>query len=394
MSVINTNIGSLNAQRNLSMSQASLATSMQRLSSGLRINSAKDDAAGLAISDRMTSQIRGSNQAARNANDGISLAQTAEGALGAITDNLQRIRELAVQSANATNSTSDRASINTEAQQLKNEIDRVSVSTRFNGVNLLDGSFSSQDFQVGANAGEVITVSSIANAQSSALGTTSVATLNGVAATGFATAVTGATGGFTINDGSTVPVAIQILPSGTNLAAAATQTERTAQMKDAINLQSAKTGVAASIDASSGNLVLTSSHTITVGGTLGGTAGANLGIDPAASAATASVTTGFSTMDLSSAAGATLALKYMDSALSSVSTARANLGAVQNRFSAVVTNLQTSAENLSAARSRIQDADFASETANLSRSQILQQAGTAMVAQANQMPQGVLALLK
>ena len=394
MSVINTNIGSLNAQRNLSMSQASLATSMQRLSSGLRINSAKDDAAGLAISDRMTSQIRGSNQAARNANDGISLAQTAEGALGAITDNLQRIRELAVQSANATNSTSDRASINTEAQQLKNEIDRVSVSTRFNGVNLLDGSFSSQDFQVGANAGEVITVSSIANAQSSALGTTSVATLNGVAATGFATAVTGATGGFTINDGSTTPVAIQILPSGTNLAAAATQTERTAQMKDAINLQSAKTGVAASIDASSGNLVLTSSHTITVGGSLGGTAGADLGINPAASAATASVTTGFSTMDLSSAAGATLALKYMDSALSSVSTARANLGAVQNRFSAVVTNLQTSAENLSAARSRIQDADFASETANLSRSQILQQAGTAMVAQANQMPQGVLALLK
>ena len=292
------------------------------------------------------------------------------------------------------NSASDRTSINTEAQQLKSEIDRVSSTTKFNGVNLLDGSFSSQDFQVGANAGEVITVSSIANSQSSSLGTTSVATLNGVAATGFATAVTGATGGFTINDGSTTPVAIQILPSGTNLAAAATQTERTAQMKDAINLQSAKTGVAASIDASSGNLVLTSSHTITVGGTLGGTAGANLGIDPAASAATASVTTGFSTMDLSSAAGATLALKYMDSALSSVSTARANLGAVQNRFSAVVTNLQTSAENLSAARSRIQDADFASETANLSRSQILQQAGTAMVAQANQMPQGVLALLK
>ena len=394
MSVINTNIGSLNAQRNLSVSQASLATSMQRLSSGLRINSAKDDAAGLAISDRMTSQVRGSNQAARNANDGISLAQTAEGALGAISDNLQRIRELAVQSANATNSASDRTSINTEAQQLKSEIDRVSSTTKFNGVNLLDGSFSSQDFQVGANAGEVITVSSIANSQSSSLGTTSVATLNGVAATGFATAVTGATGGFTINDGSTTPVAIQILPSGTNLAAAATQTERTAQMKDAINLQSAKTGVAASIDASSGNLVLTSSHTITVGGSLGGTAGADLGINPAASAATASVTTGFSTMDLSSQAGATLALKYMDSALSSVSTARANLGAMQNRFSSVVTNLQTSSENLSAARSRIQDADFAAETANLSRSQVLQQAGTAMVAQANQLPQGVLALLR
>jgi flagellin len=392
MSVINTNISSLNAQRNLSTSQASLSTSMQRLSSGLRINSAKDDAAGLAISDRMTSQIRGSNQAARNANDGISLAQTAEGALGSISDNLQRIRELAVQSANATNSASDRTSINTEAQQLKSEIDRVSTTTKFNGVNLLDGSFSSQDFQVGANAGEVITVAAIANTQSSALGSTSVATLNGVAATGFATAKTGVAGGFTIADGAGTPV--DILPVNTNLAAAATQTERTAQMKDAINNQSAKTGVAASIDASSGNLVLTSSHTITVAGTLGGTAGADLGINPAAAAATAVVTNGFGTLDLSSQAGATLGLKYMDSALSSVSTARSTLGAMQNRFTSVVGNLQSSSENLSASRSRIQDADFAQETANLSRSQVLQQAGTAMVAQANQLPQGVLALLR
>ena len=393
-SIINTNISSLTAQRNLGMNQASLATAMQRLSSGMRINSAKDDAAGLAISDRMTAQIRGSNQAARNANDGISLAQTAEGAMGEISSNLQRIRELAVQSANATNSTSDRASLNTEAQQLKAEIDRVSTSTRFNGVNLLDGSFSSQDFQVGANAGEVITVATIANTQSSALGTTSVATLNGVAATGFATAKTGVSGGFTIQDGSSTPQTIQILDVGTNLAAAATQTERTAQMKDAINAKSSQTGVAASIDASSGNLVLTSSHTITVGGTLGGTAGADLGINPAAVAATATTTTGFGAIDLSSVAGSTLAMKYMDSALSSVNTSRSNLGAYQNRFSTVVNNLQTTAENLSAARSRIQDADFALETANLSRSQILQQAGTAMVAQANQLPQSVLSLLK
>src|SRR5438093_4923515 len=181
------------------MSQTSLATSLQRLSSGLRINSAKDDAAGLAIAERFTSQINGLNQAARNANDGISLAQTAEGALSAVTDNLQRIRQLAVQSANATNSLSDRQALDAEAQQLKAEIDRVAQTTSFNGVHLLDGSFSSQDFQVGANAGEVITIASIANAQSTALGSTSVATLNGVAPASVTTgAVTGANGGLTI----------------------------------------------------------------------------------------------------------------------------------------------------------------------------------------------------
>ena len=390
--VINTNMSSLGAQRNLGLSQASLATSMQRLSSGLRINSAKDDAAGLAISERMTSQIKGSNQAARNANDGISMLQTTEGALSGISDSIQRIRELAVQSANATNSLSDRQSLNNEAQQLKSEIDRVSASTKFNGVSLLDGSFTAQNFQVGANAGDVITVASFANAQSSALGSTSVATLSGVGATGFATAITGATGAFTI--ANAVGVAIDILPAGTNLASANTQTERTSAMKDAINNKSSLTGVAASIDASSGNLVLTSSHAIDVAGTAGGTAGADLGIDPAATTVTATTTSGFSTLDLSSVAGANLAMQYMDSALSAVSSARSNIGAYQNRFTSAVNNLQTSSENLSASRSRIQDADFASETANLSRAQVLQQAGTAMVAQANQLPQGVLALLR
>ena len=186
--IINTNIASLTAQRNLNMSQSALATSLQRLSSGLRINSAKDDAAGLAIAQRFTSQINGLNQAARNANDGISLAQTAEGALSAVTDNLQRIRQLAVQSANATNSLSDRQALDAEAQQLKAEIDRVAQTTTFNGVHLLDGSFSSQDFQVGANAGEVITIASIANAQASALGSTSVATVNACVVSGEAAA--------------------------------------------------------------------------------------------------------------------------------------------------------------------------------------------------------------
>ena len=168
--VINTNIASLNAQRNLNTSQGMLNTSLQRLSSGLRINSAKDDAAGLAISERFTAQIRGLNQAARNANDGISLAQTGEGALAEVTNNLQRIRELAVQSANATNSASDRAALQQEVDQLVAEIDRVATQTNFTGVNLLDGSFSSQVFQVGANVGETIEVSGLASARASSLG--------------------------------------------------------------------------------------------------------------------------------------------------------------------------------------------------------------------------------
>jgi flagellin len=376
--IINTNIASLNAQRNLNASQSSLATSLQRLSSGLRINSAKDDAAGLAIASRFTAQINGLNQAARNANDGISLSQTAEGALGVIADNLQRIRQLAVQSANATNSDSDRAALDTEAQQLKAEINRVATTTSFNGVKLLDGSFSSQDFQVGANAGEVITLSGIVNAQAAALGSTSVATLNGVAATGFANAISA--GDLTING-------IDIGP----LAAAATQQARVAQVKDAINALSAQTKVAATVDSSSGNLVLTSSATITVGGA--GTA-ADLGVDPAAAAATPATTVGFGTLDLSSVSGANLALQYMDSAMAAVNTARATLGAVQNRFESVISNLQTTSENLSASRSRIQDTDFAAETANLTRAQILQQAGTAMLAQANALPNNVLTLLR
>ena len=376
--IINTNIASLTAQRNLNMSQSALATSLQRLSSGLRINSAKDDAAGLAIAQRFTSQINGLNQAARNANDGISLAQTAEGALSAVTDNLQRIRQLAVQSANATNSLSDRQALDAEAQQLKAEIDRVAQTTTFNGVHLLDGSFSSQDFQVGANAGEVITIASIANAQASALGSTSVATVNGVQATGFANAISA--GDLTVNG-------VDIGP----LAAAVTQQARVAQVKDAINAISAQTHVAASVDSTSGNLVLTSSSTITLGGA--GTT-ADLGIDPATAAAAPVTTTGFATLDLSSVSGANLAMQYMDSAVTAINSSRGTLGAVQNRFSSVVSNLQTIAENLTASRSRIQDTDFAAETANLTRSQILQQAGTAMLAQANALPNNVLMLLR
>jgi len=275
-SVINTNIASLNAQRNLSTSQSALATSLQRLSSGLRINSAKDDAAGMAISDRMTSQIRGMNQAVRNANDGISLAQTAEGSLNEIGNNLQRLRELAVQAANDTNTTVDRTTIGAEVTQLVSEIDRVASVSSFNGVKLLDGSGSAMVFQVGAgtSASDTITVAKLASAKSLDLG----------------------------------------------------------------------------VDATK--------------------------------------------VKVDTAANATASITAIDAALATVDSSRGDLGAIQNRFTSAVSNLQTTSENLSASRSRIQDADFAAETAALTRGQIMQQAGTAMLAQANQLPNSVLSLLK
>ena len=383
--IINTNIASLNAQRNLNASQNSLATSLQRLSSGLRINSAKDDAAGLAIASRFSAQINGLNQAARNANDGISLAQTAEGSLGVISDNLQRIRELAVQSRNATNSATDRAALNTEAQQLKAEIDRVASTTSFNGVKLLDGSFTNQAFQVGANVGETISIGAIANAQSSALGSSSVAQVTGAAASAF-TAITA--GDLTVNG-----VSVGAVAADTNAA------NRASSITAAVNSYSSQTGVYATILSSAPTqVVLTNSGSVPASPSIvvafaGASATtATTGLTAATTAATTA--TGFAALDISSVAGADTAITAMDAALSAVNTARATLGAVQNRFSSTVANLQTTSENLSASRSRIQDADFAAETAMLTRAQILQQAGTAMLAQANALPQNVLSLLK
>jgi flagellin len=376
--VINTNIASLNAQRNLNSSQSALNTALQRLSSGLRINSAKDDAAGLAIASRFSSQINGLNQAARNANDGISLAQTAEGALGEVTNNLQRIRDLAVQARNATNSSTDRAALDTEAQQLKAEIDRVATTTSFNGVKLLDGSFTNQAFQVGANVGETITVSAIVNAQSTALGTSNVATTTGAAIS--------ATGAITAGD---------VTVNGTSIGAVAAGSSPAVQagnIATAVNAISGTTNVYATV-VNSTQLVLTNSSGGAVTLVVGGTATlANTGLASGTQASAA--TTGFATLSLTSVAGADTAITQMDAALAAVNTARATLGAVQNRFSSTVANVQTAAENLSASRSRIQDADFATETANLTRAQILQQAGTAMLAQANALPNNVLTLLK
>ncbi|PTR09028.1 flagellin [Nitrosospira sp. Nsp5] len=381
--IINTNVISLNAQRNLSSSQSALATSLQRLSSGMRINSAKDDAAGLAISDRMTSQIRGLNQAARNANDGISMAQTAEGALGEIGNNLQRIRELAVQSRNASNSVSDRTALNNEVQQLKDEIDRVSSTTAFNGIKLLDGTFTNQAFQVGANVGETISISGLVNAQSTSLGTSTSSTANvtGVAATAF-TAITA--GDLTINGTSVGAVAAggNAVTQGANIAAA-------------INTVSDTTGVTATADAAGVVSLTNVSGNTTVVAFAGASATtATTGLTAATTAVTTATGAGFANLDISNTTNADFAIAAMDSALSALNAGRADLGAYQNRFSSAISNVQTAAENLTASRSRIVDTDFAAETATLSRNQVLQQAGTAMLAQANAMPQSVLALLR
>lgn len=389
MTTINTNVQSLNAQRNLNASQGSLSTSMQRLSSGLRVNSAKDDAAGLAISERMNAQVKGLNVAARNANDGISLAQTAEGALGQVGDMLQRMRELAVQSSNATNSQSDRDALNAEVTQLKSEIQRVAEQTSFNGTKLINGSFTAQQFQVGANASETITVGGIADAQLSQLGgTTNIGTLAASTSSitpGAQAAV--AAGAITIAGGG--GSAVSIGP----IAAAGSASERAAQIVAAINNVSAQTNVSASFDASTGQMSLrntTGTGTIVVAG-----AGATAPIAGfAAGSGTVEATTGIGDLNITSFNASQNAMVQIDAALASINNSRANLGALQSRFENAVTSINKTSENLSAARGRIVDADFAKETANLSRSQILQQAGTAMVAQANQLPQGVLSLLR
>jgi len=585
--VINTNTASLNAQRNLSTSQSSLTTSLQRLSSGLRINSAKDDAAGLAISDRMTAQIKGLNQAARNANDGISLAQTAEGALNSVSDSLQRMRELSVQSSNASNSASDRASLQKEVDQLVQQINTVASQTSFNGVKLLDGTFNAQTFQVGANKGETINIDSIASAKADSLGVGTTSsysselsstvttgaigaggiTVNGYgvgpsmsdgvsastsvagkAATAFATpadditagdlkingvsvgavtagasaaaqgtalatainTVTGSTGvlatadaagalTLTSKDGRDIKIdmsgtattartgltagttavgadsaiakaaAFNSVSGQTGVSAVATQaqvtlgqisanaavagdatdyikingvklgaiaagtaanfTDQGNNVTSAINAVSNQTGVTATFDATTKQITMTAKDgrtinvetkgtaaignvgqaTNTLTNTYGGlklssssSAGINIGgadlaktaLPSGYTAATATFGAGVSKIDITTASGAQNALATIDSALATVNSSRANLGAIQNRFTSVVSNLATTSENVSAARSRIQDTDFAAETANMTRGQILQQAGTAMLAQANQLPQSVLSLLK
>ncbi len=476
MQVINTNVASLNSQRALSRSNEALSTALQRLSSGLRINSAKDDAAGLAISERMSSQIRGLNQAARNANDGVSLSQTAEGALSSAGDILQRIRELAVQSANSTNSSSDRQALQNEVTQLTTELDRISTTTQFNGQNLLDGTFTSSVFQVGANANQTITLTS-ANFRTTAYG---LNRLSGVAAAvdsnGGATTVDGtdltlngylgsATAAVAASDSAkTIAEAVNAKSATTGITASArteidvsftassaysvdivsnnssaitlafsTGTNDANGLSAAINAfndQSAKTGVTAKLNTAGTGLTITNesganisldnnsavASSITVGATAVAGAAANPAVvtgqvtfdsqrsfnvlggatDGVTNSATAVAGTlnAVSSLDVTDFDKSTKALAIVDAALAAINGQRAKFGSLQSRFETTITSLQISSENLSASRSRIRDADFASETAALTRGQILQQAGTAMLAQANALPNNVLSLLR
>ena len=396
---INTNSVSINAQRNLGLSGNSLATSMQRLSSGLRVNSAKDDAAGLAIAERMNTQVKGLAVASRNANDGISLAQTAEGALGKVGDMLQRMRELAVQSGNATNSKTDREALQAELKQLRDEVDRVAKTTSFNGKKVLDGSFTGGVFQVGANSGDNITVGALANTKVDQLGKTEFGTGS----------VIGITEGSKTDAASNMTNAdVTIVITGANQVSAqvtiakdadVTGDEALGRVVQAINSKTADTGIVAFLAEDGKSIqyraeknadgVLANATMAVSGG--GATDVAALLADPTNPNADQ---TGIHKMDIGTQAGAWEALQQIDKAIDKVNTARGELGAIQTRFEKTVENIDIQNENLTAARGRVVDADFAQETANLSRTQILQQAGTAMVAQANQLPQQVLSLLR
>ena len=486
--VINTNIASLNAQRNLNASQGEANTALERLSSGLRINSAKDDAAGLAISERFQSQISGLNQAQRNANDGISLAQTAEGAMDEITNNLQRIRELSVQAANATNSISDRQALNQEVQQRVEEINRIASQTSFNGLKVLNGTFGTQTFQVGANTGETIGISGL-DSRGSQLGNvlkstsgmlddnvpvatesknitvdgstnlagsfsidgTSInigagpvttveelgtAIQDAITADGTFTNITvsgdDTTGRITVTNasGDDVPVSFNITDNSTpantviseNLNARGggidaffdagnTETfdfeingvsfsaENVGSLEDVvgqINARSNETGVKANLDKSNSEIIFSSSFgegfdvNIDVDFDDDGTADWSVN----ESATVAANTVSLNDTDISTPEGADLAMITVDAAIDQINSFRAELGAVQNRFESTIANLATTSENLSASNSRIRDADFAAESAELARTQVLQQAGLSVLSQANARPQQVLQLLQ
>ncbi|OIR15874.1 B-type flagellin [mine drainage metagenome] len=500
---INTNIASLYAQNNVANSQTALATSIQRLSSGLRINSAKDDAAGMAIAARMTSQIGGMTQAAQNANDGISLAQTAEGALAQVTNDLQTMRNLAVQAANGTNSASDRSSIQASITQLQADINQISSNTQYNGLNLLDGTLTNVQFQVGANANQTINAS-IGTSSANSIGNNQVLTVgkidNAVSGTGtagtiadipvnnvtsgtltvagngaaassaltitagetafaIATAVNGASNITGVTATATTTATLNISGIGTSgnsvsltlvgannakvtISATPTSSSDVTSLTAQINAASTSTGITA-IAGANGTIQLsqaqgydigvlnnnaTATTTLTGGNgagpktlaayatagdaaTVGGQVSYNspgsftvtdsgTNIVAATATTTASALSAVSTVDvtkLSTAGvpiGANNALAVVDAAINTINGLRANLGALQNRFSNAQSSLTTTSTNMQQARSRIQDTDFAAETANLTHNQILQQAGTAMLAQANALPNSVLTLLK
>jgi flagellin len=394
--VLNTNLSSLVAQNNLTSSGAKLASALQQLSSGMRINTAADDAAGYAITQSMTSQINGINQATRNANDGVSLAQTASGSLQEVTNDLQKMRDLAVQSLNATNSATDRADLDAQFQQLKADINSVATQTQFNGVNLLDGSFQGASFQVGANAGQTITVSSIASASSSKLG--SLYTAAGAGAYVPANVKAGDSGTITVTAASgTTYTTDAIALTGTK----ATDLKSVAA---AVNqLSTTDGGLIATVNAGGTAIDISSSAnqsavvTMAYTPTKGTEALADLGVSATydlTAATVAAPTSHLDKGDVTTVDNSNKVLVQIDAALQQLATSGAQLGAYQNRFQAAITGLTTNSTNLTAARSQIQDTDYAQATSALSKAQILQQAGTAMVAQANTSPQNILTLLQ
>lgn len=376
--VINTNLASLAVQRNLNANSGAAQTAMERLSTGLRINSARDDAAGLSISSRMTSQINGLNVAARNAADGISLTQTAEGALGEVASNLQRMRDLAVQSSNATNTQADRDALQLEFDALRSEINRISQTANFNGDKLLDGTFTSGVFQVGADAGQTVDIGSISNFASASLGSATTATVtaatSGITNAGLAQV---AAGTITIN---TVDIG--------QLDAAASVNERVGEFVSQVNGISGSTNVSAFHDTANNQIVLTGSQNIVIGGATAATVGHVAGTTNTTN------TNGLNNTNVSGFAAAQTSITLIDSALATVNSSRSSMGAVQSRFESIVSNLQQASENAQASRSRILDADFAAETAAMTKAQILQQAGISVLSQANAAPQNVLALLQ
>jgi flagellin len=378
--IINTNIASLNAQRNLNASQSDANTALERLSSGLRINSAKDDAAGLAISTRFESQISGLNVAQRNANDGISLAQTTEGALNEIVSNMQRIRELAIQSANATNSQSDREALDAEVQQRIAEITRISNQTSFNGLKVLDGTFGVESFQVGANAGETISVNLTAGTRASDVG---------AIATASALNVDFAGGTNTIAAGDTLEVTV-----GTDPAQTITFTGEETNIATAVETinNQLKGAVAFPTEDGTGIEIKSPEELSAIGYTT--TSGSPALTDGPGAGAVVPIDESLDSVAIDTVLGANDAIMRIDSSLTAVNAIRSELGAIQNRFESTIANLATTSENLSASNSRIRDADFAQESAELARTQVLQQAGLSVLAQANARPQQVLQLLQ
>ena len=385
----------MNAQRNLTRSGEGLATSMERLSSGMRINSAKDDAAGLQIASRLTSQINGLGVAQRNANDGISMAQTAEGAMQASTDILQRMRELALQSANGSNSDDDRAALQKEVSALQTELTRIADTTSFGGQQLLDGTFGSKGFQVGANSGETITMS-LGDVSADVLGSTERSTASGAfTATEIANilaedATTGNSGSLTFTHTPVDAAAREIEIDLSNV---------TDEESFSSALNAALGGIGIIATESGGTVTLTGDVIRGEGLASAAATGANPPVAIAALATPVSVTTAADVtvqaddIDISTAFGSGNALVIIDNALNEINDSRASLGAVQNRFSHTINNLANIQENVSASRSRIEDTDFAVETAMMTKNQILQQAGTSILAQANQIPQAAISLI-